>query len=386
MNHGLTLAGVFLLVLGMTWSVWLGATPAQAQPIRPGVEKVAFGKTDTGEAVDLYVLTNGRGMKAKVITYGAILTELDVPDKNGKFDDVVLGFDDLKGYLGAHPFFGATVGRVANRIAKGKFTLDGKEYQLAVNNGPNALHGGKKGFDKMVWKANVPDAAKPAVEFRYVSPDGEEGYPGELKVKVTYALTPDNAVSIQYEATTDKPTPVNLSNHSYFNLLGGRSGATILDHEMQIWADRYTPVDDTLIPTGELKAVAGTPFDFTKPHTIGERIKETKGNPVGYDHNFVLAKEIDGKQAGWSVRVVEKKTGRVMEMTTTEPGVQFYTSNFLDGKLKGKGGVTYPQYGGFCLEAQHFPDSVNQPKFPSVILRPGETYRQTTSYKFSVEK
>jgi aldose 1-epimerase len=325
-------------------------------------------------------------MKAKVITYGAILTELHVPDKNGQFDDVVLGFDDLKGYLGAHPFFGATVGRVANRIAKGKFTLDGKEYQLAVNNGPNALHGGKKGFDKVIWKANVPDAAKPAVEFRYVSPDGEEGYPGELKVKVTYSLTPDNAVSIQYEATTDKATPVNLSNHSYFNLAGGRSGATILDHEMQLAADRYTPVDDTLIPTGELKPVAGTPFDFTKPHTIGERIKQTGGNPVGYDHNFVLAKEIDGKQVGWSVRAVEKKTGRVMEMSTTEPGVQFYTSNFMDGKLKGKGGVAYPQYGGFCLEAQHFPDSVNQPKFPSVILRPGETYRQTTSYKFSVEK
>jgi aldose 1-epimerase len=386
MNHGLTLAGFCVLILGMTWSVWLGANASQAQPIRPGVEKVAFGKTDAGEAVDLYVLTNSRGMKAKVMTYGALLTELHVPDKNGKFDDVVLGFDDLKGYLGGHPYFGATVGRVANRIAKGKFTLDGKEYQLAANNGPNALHGGKKGFDKMVWKAKVPDAAQPVVEFSYVSPDGEEGYPGELKVKVTYSLTPDNAVSIQYEATTNKATPVNLSNHSYFNLAGGRSGETILDHELQLWADRYTPVDDTLIPTGELKSVAGTPFDFTKPHKIGERMKETKGNPVGYDHNFVLAKEIDGKQVGWSARAVEKKTGRVMEMYTTEPGVQFYTANFMDGKLKGKGGVAYPQYGAFCLEAQHFPDSVNQPKFPSVILRPGETYRQTTSYKFSIEK
>jgi aldose 1-epimerase len=386
MNHGLTLAGVFLLFLGMTWSVWLGASTSQAQPVKPGVEKAGFGKTDTGEPVDLYVLTNDKGMKAKVVTYGAILTELHVPDKNGKLDDVVLGFDDLKGYLGSHPYFGAIIGRYANRIAKAKFTLDGKEYHLAANNGPNSLHGGKKGFDKVVWKANVPNAAQPAVEFSYVSPDGEEGYPGELKVKVTYALTPDNAVSIQYEATTNKATPVNLSNHSYFNLLGGRSGATILDHEIQIRADRYTPVDDTLIPTGELKAVAGTPFDFTKPHTIGERIKQTGGKPAGYDHNYVLAKEIDGKQAAWAVRVVEKKTGRVMEMATTEPGVQFYTSNFLDGTLKGKGGVTYPQYGALCLEAQHFPDSVNQPKFPSVILRPGETYRQTTSYKFSVEK
>jgi aldose 1-epimerase len=385
MNHGLTLAGFFLL-LGMIWSVWLGASPSQAQPNRPGVEKATFGKTATGETVDLFTLTNSHGLKAKVITYGGILTELHVPDKNGKLDDVVLGFDDLKGYLGEHPYFGAIIGRYANRIAKAKFTLDGKEYHLAANNGPNSLHGGKKGFDKVVWKANVPDPSQPAVELRYVSPDGEEGYPGELKIKVTYTLTPDNALSIQYEATTNKATPVNLSNHSYFNLLGARSGATILDHEVQIAADRYTPVDATLIPTGELKPVAGTPFDFTKPHTIGERIKQTGGNPVGYDHNFVLTKTIDGKPVSWAVRVVEKKTGRVMEMSTTEPGVQFYTSNFMDGKLKGKGGVAYPQYGAFCLEAQHFPDSVNQPKFPSVILRPGETYRQTTAYRFSVEK
>jgi aldose 1-epimerase len=386
MNSGLTLAGLCILILAMTWSLWLGAETSQAQPDLPDIQKKSFGKTDSGEAVDLFVLTNGKGMKAKVITYGAILTELHVPDRKGNFDDVVLGFDDLKGYLGGHPFFGATVGRVANRIAKGRFTLEGKEYQLATNNGPNALHGGKKGFDKVVWTAAVPDPAQPAVELRYVSPDGEEGYPGELKVKVTYSLKPDNEIVIQYEATTNKATPVNLTNHSYFNLAGARSGETILDHELQLWADKYTPVDATLIPTGELKAVAGTPFDFIRPHKIGERIKETKGNPVGYDHNFVLTKEIDGKQVGWSARAVEKKTGRVMEMVTTEPGVQFYTSNFMDGKVKGKGGVAYQQYAAFCLEAQHFPDSVNQPKFPSVILQPGATYRQTTSYKFAVEK
>jgi aldose 1-epimerase len=386
MNHGLTLAGFGVLILGILGPLWLGVNTSQAQPSRPGVEKSAFGKTDAGEAVDLFVLTNSRGTKAKVMTYGALLTELRVPDKNGNFDDVVLGFDDLKGYLGGHPYFGATIGRVANRIAKGRFTLEGKEYQLATNNGPNALHGGKKGFDKVLWKAAVPDTAQPAVEFTYISPDGEEGYPGELKVKVTYSLTPDNALSIHYEATTNKATPVNLSNHSYFNLLGARSGATILDHEVQLAADKYTPVDETLIPTGELKPVAGTPFDFTRPHKIGERIKETNGKPIGYDHNFVLTREIDGKKVDWSARVVERKTGRVMEMITTEPGVQFYTSNFMDGKVKGKGGVAYPQYGAFCLEAQHFPDSVNQPKFPSVILQPGAKYQQTTSYKFSVER
>jgi aldose 1-epimerase len=389
MYRGLVLAGLLTLSLTAACLPLAGAEAARDEkkdnPVK-AVQKVALGKTSSGEAVDLYVLTNAKGMKAKVMTYGALLTELHVPDRDGKLDDVVLGFDDLKGYLGDHPYFGATIGRVGNRIAKGKFTLDGKEYTLATNNGPNALHGGKKGFDKVLWKALVPDAEQPAVVFSYTSPDGEEGYPGELKVKVTYSLKPDNELSIQYEAMTNKATPVNLTNHSYFNLAGGKSGTTILDHEMQLWADKYTPVDETLIPTGELRAVAGTPFDFIKPHKIGERIKETKGDPVGYDHNFVLAKEIDGKKVDWSARAVEKKTGRVMEMYTTEPGVQFYTSNFLSGKLKGKGGVAYPQYGGFCLEAQHFPDSVNQPKFPSVILKPDATYRQTTSYKFSIEK
>jgi aldose 1-epimerase len=363
------------------------AASAGAAEGRAGVEQLSFGKTEDGQPITLYVLTNGKGMTAKVMTYGAILTELDVPDRDGKPADVVLGFDDLKGYLKGHPFFGATVGRVANRIAKGRFTLDGKDYRLAVNNGPNALHGGLKGFDKQVWEAAVVGQRmgvrdRVGVRFRYDSKDGEEGYPGNLSVRVTYTLSGDNSLQIDYEATTDKPTPVNLSNHSYFNLAGQGSG-TILDQEIQLAADRYTPVDETLIPTGEIKSVEGTPLDFRKLTAIGARIDQLKGKdqPGGYDHNFVL--NSGGKKLALAAFVSDPKSGRVMEMDTTEPGVQFYTGNFLDGKLKGKGGVAYPQHGGFCLEAQHFPDSVHHANFPSVILRPGQTYRQTTVYRFS---
>jgi aldose 1-epimerase len=346
------------------------------------IEKAAFGTTPDGTPVDLYVLTNSKGMKAKIITYGAILTELHVPDRNGKLADVVLGFDDLQGYLAGHPFFGATVGRVANRIAKGKFTLDGKEYSLAVNNGPNSLHGGLKGFDKAVWKAEqVKVADGVAVRFSHLSPDGDEGYPGKLSVTVTYTLTNENALKIDYQATTDKPTPVNLTNHSYFNLAGHQAG-DILGQELTLQADEYTPADDTLIPTGEIKSVKGTPLDFTKPTTIGSRIAQLK-TTGGYDHNFVLRG--GGKKLAPAARVYEPKSGRVMEMETTEPGVQLYTSNGLDGKLKGKSGVAYPKHAAFCLEAQHFPDSVNHPNFSSVILRPGKTYSQTTVYKFSVK-
>jgi aldose 1-epimerase len=346
------------------------------------ITKSDFGKTPDGTAVDLYTLTNANGVKAKIITYGALLTELLVPDRDGKLDDVVLGFDDLKGYLGGHPYFGAIVGRVTNRIAKGKFTLDGKEYHLAVNNGPNSLHGGLKGFDKVVWKAEqVPAADGVAVKFTYVSPDGEEGYPGNLSAAVTYTLTNQNEVKIDYLATTDKATPVNLTNHSYFNLADPRSG-DVLGHELMLAADEYTPSDDTLIPTGELKSVKGTPLDFTTPTPIGARINQLKGDPIGYDHNYVLRG--GGKSLALAARVREPKTGRVLEMYTTEPGVQFYTGNFLDGTLKGKG-VVYHKHQGFCLEAQHYPDSVNHPEFPSVILRPGKTYTQTTVYKFSVK-
>jgi aldose 1-epimerase len=353
--------------------------------MKASVQKQAFGKTLDGTAVDLYVLTNANGMQAKIITYGAIITELHVPDRTGKLDDVALGFDDLKGYLAAHPYFGAAVGRVANRIAKGRFTLDGKEYKLAVNNGPNALHGGLKGFDKVVWQAETIQAADGvAVKFTYRSPDGEEGYPGNLTAAVTYTLTNQNELKIDYTATTDQPTPVNLTNHSYFNLAGARSGNDILGHELMLAADRYTPTDETLIPTGEIKPVQGSPLDFTKPTPIGARIAHMKTTPGGgYDHNYVL--NSGGKTLTLGARVHEPKTGRVLEMLTTEPGVQLYTGNFLDGTLKGKGGVAYQKHAGFCLEAQHFPDSVNKPSFPSVILRPGQTYTQTTVYKFSTK-
>jgi aldose 1-epimerase len=354
-----------------------------ADKMKATIEKKDFGKTPGGTPVDLFVLTNANGMIAKVITYGAILTEIHVPDRDGKLTDVVLGFDDLNGYLAEHPFFGATVGRVANRIAKGRFTLNGKEYKLAVNNGPNALHGGRKGFDKAVWKAEeTPAADGVAVRFSHHSPNGDEGYPGNMDVTVTYTLTNQNELRLDYTATTDQATPVNLTNHSYFNLAGAADG-TILDHELLLEADKYTPTDETLIPTGELKPVAGTPLDFTKPTPIGARIDQTPAFIGGYDHNFVL--NSGGKRLLLAARVRQPKTGRVMEMLTTEPGVQLYTSNFLDGKVKGKGGVVYRKHQALCLEAQHFPDSVNHPDFPSVILQPGQTYRQTTAYKFSAQ-
>jgi len=378
----LGLAG--LLSSGLALALSADESPAKGnKKEKASVKKEAFGKTSDGVAVEQYTLTNTNGMTAKIITFGAILTELDVPDRDGKQGDVVLGFDNLKDYLAGHPFFGATVGRVANRIAKGEFTLGGKKYKLAVNNGPNSLHGGQKGFDKVVWKAEpktLPDGA--AVTLTYVSKDGEEGYPGNLTVTVVYTLANNNALRIDYKATTDQATPVNLTNHTYFNLTGPKSG-DILDHEIMIAADKYTPADDTLIPTGEIKPVKGTPLDFTKPHRIGERIDQLKGDPVGYDHNFVL--NSGGKELTLAARVNEPKTGRIMEMYTTEPGVQFYTGNFLNGKEKGRGGVVYKKHWGFCLEAQHFPDSLHHENFPSIILKPGETYKQTTIYKFSAK-
>jgi aldose 1-epimerase len=341
-----------------------------------------FGKTAEGTPVELYVLTNGK-MTAKVMSYGAILTELSVPDRTGKIGDVVLGFDNLAAYLAGHPHFGATTGRVANRIAKGAFTLDGKEYKLAINNGPNSLHGGLKAFDKKVWKAeDASGPAGPAVKFTYISPDGEEGYPGNLTVTVTYTVTADQELKIDYSAVTDKATPVNLTNHSYFNLGGPESG-DILGHELTLLAEEFTPVDETLIPTGKLAPVKGTPLDFTNPTPIGARFDQLKGDPLGYDHNYVLRG--DGKTPALGARVFDPGSGRVLEMFTTEPGVQLYTANFLDGKIKGKGGVVYKQHHAFCLEAQHFPDSINQHSFPSTVLRPGEKYTQTTIYKFSTK-
>jgi aldose 1-epimerase len=348
----------------------------------PGVRKSAFGRTGDGAEVDLYTLTNRNGLTAKVTSYGAILTHLLVPDRSGNLGDVVLGFDTLEGYLGSHPFFGSTVGRVANRIARGEFELDGKVYHLAINNGPNSLHGGLKGFNRVLWNAEPQQGENgPSVRFSYLSRDGEEGYPGNLSVTVTYTLTDEDALEIRYTATTDQATPVNLTNHSYFNLAGE---ADILSHEMLLHADRFTPVDDTLIPTGEIRPVAGTPMDFTRPEAIGSRIGEVGGDPKGYDHNYVLNSGGDEKVR--SARVREPRSGRVMEVYTTQPGVQFYTGNFLDGSITGKGGQSYGKHAGFCLETQHFPDSVHHPNFPSVILRPGDTYRQFTAYTFLTDR
>ena len=365
----------------------IGATTSAQPPTagrRAGVEKSVFGTTKEGLVVDLYTLTNKNGMTARVITYGALLTELHVPDKQGKMADVVLGFKDLATYEAGHPYFGATVGRVGNRIAKGRFTLEGKQYALATNNGPNHLHGGNVGFDKRIWKAQpvqVADGA--AVRFTYVSPDGEEGYPGTLTSTVTYMLTDRDELKLDYTASTDKATPVNLTHHSYFNLSGEGHG-DILGHELTILADRYTPVDDTLIPTGQLAEVEGTVMDFRKPVTIGARIAKVPGAPPGgYDHNYVLRS--GGGALALAAVVRDPTSGRVLEVLTTEPGLQFYSGNFLDGTLVGKAGVAYARHAGFCLETQHFPDSVNRANFPTTILAPGQTYRSTTIYRFSAK-
>lgn len=362
---------------------------ADKPAVGPQVEQTPFGTMPDGKTpITSYTLSNRNGVSVSVIDYGGIVTAIRVPDKDGAFGDVALGFDDLKGYLGEHPFFGSNAGRCANRIAKGRFTLDGKEYTLATNNGPNHLHGGKEGFNRKVWRAEPGmTAAGPTVRLTYTSKDGEEGYPGTLSVTMNYTLTSDNELRLDYAATTDKPTVCNLAHHSYFNLAGQGNG-TILDHVVQIFAKNYTPTDDTLIPTGKIAPVAGSPFDFTEPTPIGKHIKEIDAKPVGYDLNYVL----DGKAGGapfLAARVTDPKTGRVMEVLTDQPGLQFYTGNFLDGSNKGKGGAVYPQYGGFCMEAQKFPDSINHPDWKDVsdaVLRPGQEYKQTTIYKFSVKK
>jgi aldose 1-epimerase len=364
--------------------------PSPSAPAQPSVRKAAFGKTKEGVAVEIYTLTNRAGMTAKIMTYGATLTELTVPDRNGTLADVVLGFDTLEPYLAGVPYFGSTVGRVGNRIAKASFTLNGRTYTLAANNGPNHLHGGVKGFDKVVWKAEVvPAKGGQAVKFSYRSPDGEEGYPGTLDASVVYTLTDRNELRLDYTATTDKATPVNLTHHSYFNLAGDGVG-DILGHVLTIEADQITPVDDTLIPTGQFLPVKGTVFDFTSPTAIGARIARVPGPaPVGYDHNYVLRKaEGGGRAAGGgsmalAAIVTEPKSGRTMGVRTTEPGLQFYSGNFLDGTIKNRKGVPYQKHAAFCLETQHFPDSVNHPGFPSTILEPGQTYRTSTVYAFS---
>lgn len=371
----------FLMVLGLDF----GAGAARPEPQRADklialVDKKEFGKMPDGSTIESFTLSNSQGASAKVITYGASLTELHVPDKNGKLGDVVLGFDNIEGYLGPHPHFGGTIGRYGNRIAKGKFTLDGKEYQLAINNAPNSLHGGPTGFDKRVWKGEplkVKDGA--AVRFTYLSKDGEENFPGNLTVSVTYTLTNTNELKLEYSAETDRDTIVNLTNHSYFNLAGS---GDILKYVLYLDADKYTPVDPTLIPTGELASVANTPLDFRKPTVIGDHIAEIKGIG-GYDHNFVL----NGKAGTLRLagRVNDPASGRQMEVWTTEPGVQFYSAIGLNGSIMGKGGAAYPKYGAICLETQHFPDSPNHPNFPSTVLKPGTKFHSETIYKFSAK-
>ena len=343
-----------------------------------------WGKTAAGDTIDLYTLTNSQGMEARVTNFGAILVSLKTPDREGRMADVVLGFDTFDEYLTTRRYFGATVGRFANRIAKGAFTLDGVAYSLARNNGENTLHGGIHGFHKAVWKGRKVSSEPPSVEFAYLSRDGEEAFPGNLSVTVTYTLTARNELRIDYSARTDKATIVNLTNHSFFNLAGQGQG-DVLGYLVQIDAARFTPADAGQIPTGELRPVAGTPFDFRRPAAIGARIGDADAQlqmAKGYDHNYVLD---HAPGLGFAARVADPKSGRVMEVLTTEPGVQFYTANTLDGTGGGKGGKAYGPRSGFCLETQHFPDSPNHPAFPSTVLRPGGRFQSSTVFRFSTQ-
>ncbi len=373
--HNYFFAAVLLLAFGIYFPI----------VAKPTVKKQSFGKTADGSQIDIYTLTNSKGAEAKVTNYGAIIVSLKVPDRMGKFDDVVLGYDTLDGYLKDTFYIGGVVGRYGNRIAKGKFSLGGKEYNLIKNNGENHLHGGTKGFDKSVWRAkSATNKTGASVTLNYLSKDGEEGYPGNLSVTVVYTLTENNELKIDYAATTDKETVLNLTNHSYFNLAGAGSG-DILSHELQLNANRFTTTDSGSIPTGELRSVKGTPLDFTAPTQIGARIEtadEQLKFGAGYDHNFVINRTGDGLTL--AARVTEPTTGRVLEVSTTEPGVQFYAGNFLADAV-GKNGKIYGRRHGFCLETQHFPDSPNQPAFPTTNLKPNQRYTQTTIYKFSTQ-
>jgi aldose 1-epimerase len=343
-----------------------------------GVTVESFGSAPDQKDVKIYTLTNRRGIRARVMTFGATLVSLEVPDREGRPGDITLGFDTLAEYLKGHPLFGSTVGRFANRIAKGGFVLDGIEYTLVKNDGENHLHGGTIGFDKVIWEAeSVQTDGSAGVRFSYVSKDGEEEYPGNLTCLVTYSLTDEDELTIDYLATTDKPTVINLTHHSYFNLAGQGNG-DVLGHQLMINADRYTPADEGYIPTGELRRVDASPFDFRRSRTIGEQIAQVQG---GYNHNYVL--DAGGRSLALAARVYEPTSGRLMEILTTEPGLQFYPGNFLDGSITGKAGKVYKQYYGLCLEAQHFPNSPNKPFFPSVVLRPGERYTQRTVHRFS---
>jgi len=365
-----------------------GALPALstiALGATSGMKKSPFGKTATGDSIDLYTLSNSRGMQAAITNYGGVVVSLLTPDRNGHVDDVVLGFDNLDGYVRPGAYFGALIGRYGNRIGHAQFSLNGVTYHLAKNNGDNSLHGGKVGFDKRVWKARDVSKRSPALELTYLSKDGEESYPGNLSVTVVYTLTDKNELKMDYRATTDKTTVVNLTNHSYFNLAGQGRG-DILNHRVTLHADKFTPVDAGLIPTGELRPVSGTPFDFRNATAIGARIEQNDEQlklGKGYDHNWALNGY--GKAAALAARVEEPSTGRVLEVLTDQPGVQFYTGNFLDGTVNGKAGKPIMHRSGFCLETQHFPDSPNKPEFPTTELRPGHTFESTTVYRFSAK-
>jgi aldose 1-epimerase len=381
MSHSKYLLRLLVISLAVA-----GALVATVTTSKPGITMSIFGKMPDGQEVHLYTLTNRSGMQVGLTNYGARIVSIDVPDKHGNMADVVLGFDDFAGYLGNDPYFGATVGRYANRIANGKFTLDGVQYNLPINDGPNSLHGGTQGFDKKVWSAREVSQYPPSVEFTYFSKNGEEGYPGNLQVKVADTLEDDNALRIDYTATTDKDTVINLTNHSYFNLSGQGSGS-ILNEEVMINANQFTPINANLIPTGEIRDVGATPFDFRKLTRIGARINEDNQQlkyAHGYDDNFVLVRESPGLVL--AARAVDPESGRVLECYTTEPGLQFYTGNFLDGTIRGKGGKVYGRRSAFTFETQHFPDSPNHLSFPSTELKPGETYHQTTIFKFSTLK
>ena len=381
MTRGMLAAGICALAASAP-TVVADTRPAA----RASVSRAAFGRTAEGTAVDVYTLTNANGMEVRAITYGAFIVSLRTPDRQGKLDDIVLGFDTLAEYEKSPSHMGSVIGRYGNRIANARFTLDGKAYALAANDGVNHIHGGVKGFDRYVWSAaEVRKGGNAGVAFTLVSPDGDEGYPGRLKTTVTYTLTPKNELVVDYVATTDKPTLVNLTQHSYFNLAGQANG-DVVDHQLEIHADRYTPIVAGLIPTGAIAPLDGTPLDFRQPTRIGARIDQEDEQLKlgrGYDHNYVVNRKGPGLVP--AARVVDPKGGRVMEVLTTEPGIQLYTGNWL-GEEKGKGGRVYPKRSGFCLETQHYPDSPNRPDFPTTVVRPGETYRSQTVFAFSVSR
>ena len=378
------LIGLLVMLLAVAGACTTGKQPAtETQSHETGIKRSVFGKMPDGQEVHLYTLTNANGMQVAITNYGGRIVSILAPDRNGKMADVVLGFDNLTDYMKYNTYFGALVGRYANRIGGAQFTLDGKVYHLPVNNGPNSLHGGIKGFDKRVWTAKEIPGDEPGLELTYFSKDGEEGYPGNLQAKVVYTLTKDNSIKIDYSATTDKDTVINLTNHSYFNLAGEGNG-DILKQVLMINSNEITPVDATQIPTGKIMNVAGTPFDFRKPTPIGARIDEDNQqlkNGKGYDINYILDRKGPGLEL--AARAYDPESGRELEVYTTEPGVQLYSGNFLDGSVHGKGGVAYGKRSAFCLETQHYPDSPNHPDFPTTELKPGQTFHQVTVFKFT---